>query len=76
MHSLDKEEACTGIRLLFNSVISSRLLYDVERPTHDKYFAAHPSTEPADAYGRNHLLRLLCQSALLAIRNAQRSLPN
>ena len=44
---------------MFNAVVAKRLLFDVEKLYHDQFFKAHPTLEPVDAYGRNHLLRLL-----------------
>ncbi|XP_036595568.1 mortality factor 4-like protein 1 [Trichosurus vulpecula] len=52
------EELVGGIRDYFNVLLSTQLLYENERPQHDRLLAAYPDEPVSRLYGGPHLLRL------------------
>ena len=56
------QDVCSGIKELFNSVLSEKLLYNIERPQFDeRVSAAGGDQQPSEVYGTAHLLRLMAR---------------
>uniref|UniRef100_A0A4X2KAD5 Mortality factor 4-like protein 1 n=1 Tax=Vombatus ursinus TaxID=29139 RepID=A0A4X2KAD5_VOMUR len=61
------DELVGGIRCYFNVLLPAQLLYEAERPQHDRVLAAHPGVPMSQLYGAPHLLRLFVRiGAMLA----------
>ncbi|XP_056661400.1 mortality factor 4-like protein 1 [Monodelphis domestica] len=52
------DEVAGGIRAYFNVMLGPQLLYERERPQHNRVLAAHPDVPMSGLYGAPHLLRL------------------
>ncbi|VDK37676.1 unnamed protein product [Taenia asiatica] len=54
-----RREFVNGLRVNFNFILGSQLLYKFERPQYAELLKSHASLEMVDLYGPMHLLRLL-----------------
>ena len=54
-----REEFANGLRINFNFILGSQLLYKFERPQYAALLKSHSNAEMTDIYGPMHLLRLL-----------------
>uniref|UniRef100_F6Z8L4 Mortality factor 4-like protein 1 n=1 Tax=Monodelphis domestica TaxID=13616 RepID=F6Z8L4_MONDO len=52
------DEVAGGIRAYFNVMLGPQLLYERERPQHNRVLASHPDVPMSGLYGAPHLLRL------------------
>ncbi|XP_043847142.1 mortality factor 4-like protein 1 [Dromiciops gliroides] len=61
------EELAGGIRVYFNVMLGTQLLYEHERPQYNRLLAEHPDVAASSLYGAPHLLRLFVRiGAMLA----------
>ncbi len=54
-----RQELAAGLRVNFNFILGSQLLYKFERPQYSNVLKSHAGKEMVDLYGSMHLLRLL-----------------